>query len=164
MENVLKWAEAWAKTSIPEGKVLELRQSFCHDNGFDPAQADRDLWAFLKLNVTGTKIEGKFRTVKRLRGFEAWRVIVNPIEPKTLTKRRELHRLVHHPAQCKKLSEVEQAVIDWEKNRDDYYACGGQTVEEAEQCTIILDLMPADTPSTLMMALEDYEGDFMELK
>ena len=164
MENVLKWGEKWAKTTIPEDKVVELRQSFCHGDGFDPVQADRDLWSFLNLNVTGTKIEGKFRTVKRLRWFEAWRVIVSPIEPKTLTKLRELHRLVHHPAQCKKLSEIEQAIIDWEKNRDDYYACGGQTVEEAEQCTIILDLMPADTPSTLMMALEDYEGDFTELK
>ena len=84
MENLLKWAEKWAKTSIPQKKVAELRQSFCHDDGFDLVQADRDLWSFLNLNVTGMKAEGKFRTVKRLRGLEAWRVIVDPIEPKTL--------------------------------------------------------------------------------
>ena len=101
---MLQWAEKWAKTSIPDEKVLELRQSFCHDDGFDPVQADRDLWSFLNLNVTGTKIEGKFRTVKRLRGLEAWRAIVNPIEPKTLAKRRELHRLVHFVACCPRLS------------------------------------------------------------
>ena len=118
----------------------------------------------LNLNVTGAAVEGKFRTVKRLQGLEAWRIIVTPIEPKTLTKHRELHRKVHHPTQCKKLSEVEKAIIDLEKERDDYYECGGQVIAEVEQCTIILDLLPADTPSTLMMALEHYEGDFNELK
>ena len=86
------------------------------------------------------------------------------LNPRRYTKRRELHKLVHHPAQCKKLSKVEQANIDWEKNRDDYYACGGQAVEDPEQCTIILDLLPADTPSTLMMASEEYEGNFEEMK
>jgi hypothetical protein len=66
--------------------------------------------------------------------------------------------------QCKKLSEVERAIIDWEKDRDDFYSCGGQQIQESEQCTIIFDLLPSDIPSTLMMALEDYEGDFTELK
>ena len=164
MENILRWAESWAKVTIPEDAIAGLRQNFCMDDGFAPVKADRDLWSFLNLNVSGTAAEGKFRTVKRLRGLEAWRVIVVPIEPKTLTKRRELHRAVHHPSQCKKLSEVEQAIIDWEKDRDDYYSCGGQQIQESEQCTIILDLLPSDTPSTLMMALEDYEGDFNELK
>ena len=99
-----------------------------------------------------------------MRGLEAWRVIVVPIEPKTLTRRRELHKKVHQPAQCKKLSDVEKAIIDWEQDRDDYYECGGQLIEEKEQCTIILDLLPQDTPSTLLMALEDFVGEFDELK
>ena len=93
--------------------LLVALRSTLMDDGFDPVRADRDLWSFLNLNVTGTSVEGKFRTVKRLRGLEAWRAIVVPIEPKTLTKRRELHRKVHHPTQCKKLSEVEQAIRDW---------------------------------------------------
>ena len=37
------------------------------------------VWAFLNLNVTGTAAEGKFPTVKRLQGLEAWRMIVTPI-------------------------------------------------------------------------------------
>ena len=152
------------KTPIPDEKVEEFRASLCMDEGFDPVRANRDLWSFLNLNVTGTKAESKLRAVKRLRGLEAWRSIVVPIEPKTMTKRRELHHKVHHPNQCKKLSEVESAIAAWEKNRDEYYECGGQAIEESEQCTIILDLLPEDTPSTLMMALEDYEGDFEELK
>ena len=164
MENMLKWAGSWGKATIDENKVEELRASFCHENGFDPVRANRDLWSFLNLNVTCTKAEPKFRSVKRLRGFEAWRAIVVPIEPKTLTKRRELHRKVHHPVQCKRLSEAEAAIVTWEKNRDDYYECGGQTIEEKEQCTIILDLLPEDTPSTLMMALDNYDGDFAKLK
>ena len=127
------------------------------DDGFDPVQIDRDLWSFLNLNLTGN-IVTKLRAVKRLHGFEAWRAIVVPIEPKTVTRRRELHKKVHQPAQCKKLSDVENAIKMWEKDRDDYYDCGGQKIEEPEQCTIILDLLPETTPSTMMMTLEDYEG------
>ena len=53
-----------------------------------------------------------------------------------------MHKKVHQPTQCKKLSDVEAAIAQWEKDRDEYYACGGQPILEPEQCTIILDLLP----------------------
>ena len=126
-------------------------------------QIDCDLWSFLNLNLT-SNIVTTFRAVKRLHGFEAWRAIVVPIEPKTVTRRRELHKKSHQPAQCKKLSYVENAIEMWEEDRDDYYDCGGQKIEEPEQCTIILDLLPEITPSTMMMSLEEYEGKFEEIE
>ena len=121
-------------------------------------RANQELWSFLNLKLAG-KVESKYQSIKRFHGLDAWRLVVTKIEPKTFTKRRELHRKVHHPAQVKKLSEVMDAITAWEKNRDDYYECGRQTIEEAEQCTIILDILPESTPHSMMMGFEAYCGD-----
>ena len=43
-----------------------------NDVGFDPLQANLELWAFLNLPVSCTKIRNLFDKAKELQGFDVW--------------------------------------------------------------------------------------------
>ena len=46
------------------------------------------------------------------------------------------------------------AIETWDKLREKYQEMGGQEVVPNEQCVIILRMLPADTPPSLVMSLQ----------
>ena len=58
------------------------------------------------------------------------------------------------------------AIAAWEELRDRYYECGGQQLNNEDQCTDIMKIPPPDpeTPASMLMALEGYIGDPENLK
>ena len=51
----------------------------------------------------------------------------------------------------------------WQKVIDKFILMGGTEIPDEEKCIIVLKQLPADTPASMAMALEDYK-DYAELK
>ena len=104
MEQLLDWAEAFQKHTILPQHVAELERG-SHMLNLEARRLDRELWSFLNLNLTG-EAKKTFDSVPLLHGFEAWRQIVVPIEPRTLHRKMGMYTDVHHPPRAKNLGEV----------------------------------------------------------
>ena len=144
MKALLDWAEAWQKQEIPEAEIRNLHgHSAMSDVGFDPVQANHELWAFLNLNLpaSATKVRNLFKKAKELQGFDVWRRIVVPMAPKTISRRIDMHGDVHNPAAAKKLGDVMDVIDDWERLHEKYQEMGGMPIPPAEQCVIIMRML-----------------------
>ena len=64
MKAMLEWAEDFQKMEIPEAEIANLRNHSGHgamsDVGFDPVQANHEIWAFMNLNLQDTKAGNLF--------------------------------------------------------------------------------------------------------
>ena len=85
---------------------------------------DRELWFFLNLNLTGDAKE-TFDNLPRLQGFEAWRKIVVPMAPRTLTRMMSLYTEVRNPPRARSLKDVAASFDKWESQLRVYQRCGG---------------------------------------
>ena len=117
----------------------------------------------MNLNLQETKARNLFDKSKELQGFDVWRRLIVPTAPRTVSRRVDMHGDVHNPPKAKRLGELMDAISDWEKLQEKYQELGGQPIPPAEQCVIVLRMLPPDTPSSLVMQLEDY-SDFEALK
>ena len=73
-----------------------------------------------------------------------------------------------HPPKVNKLTEVADALEQWDRLRDDYVEIGGHDVPEDEKITIALKVLPRATPSSMLLALrkektyEDFKAALAE--
>ena len=118
---------------------------------------DRELWSFLNLNLTG-EAKVTFNSIPRLHGFEAWRQVVVPIEPRTLHRKMGMYMDVHHPARARNLGDVTACIKAWEKVLVQYARCGGRPLPEEEKCFIALQLLPLSTPPGMMLTLRGFQS------
>ena len=79
-----------------------------------------------------------------------------PIAPKTVAKRIEMHGSIHMPGKADKLNKLVDFIDAWEKLKEKYYEMGGQQIQTEDQCTIILKMLPNDTPPSMVMQLQEY--------
>ena len=124
--------------------------------GFSP-----ELWSFLNLNVTGMNAKEARRAfdgIPKLNGFEAWRKIVVPLEPKSAARISNLYDDVRRPTRAKNLLEFEARIEEWEQDITRYVECGGPELPQWEKCIIALKILPKDTPSTITIPLRKIQN------
>ena len=161
MKVFLRWAESAQSNTITDSHVRALSESgFCLDN--DPLQLSRDLWGYLNLSLTGKEHEN-FGNVESGNGFEAWRKLVVPLAPRSEARLMFMHRDIIKPPPSKRLTEVIADIEAWEGRLTEYYRCGGDRLSERTKVITAIDMMPPDTPHTVMLALKDMR-DLEKLK
>ena len=149
VQDLLDWAEKFSTMPIEEHHITGTQSYMMQGIGLNVIQASQELWAFLNARP-------KVDKAPRLNGVVVWCRVVCPMAPKLVARRVDLLTDLHNPPRAKKLSELTDAIESWEKLRDRHYQMGGQTVKGDEQCVISLKMLPPDTPSTMVMALEVY--------
>ena len=161
MKVFLRWAESAQAHTITDSHVRALADSgFCSDN--DPLQLSRDLWGYLNLSLTGKEHES-FGNVDSGNGFEAWRKLVVPIAPRSEARLMFMHRDIIKPPPSKRLTDVIGDIEAWEGRLTEYYRCGGDRLSDRTKVITAIDMLPPDTPHTLMLALKDMR-DLEKLK
>ena len=150
MEAMLDWAEGFQLHPISPADVAGCDSAPIMTN-IAATRLDRELWSFLNLNLTGDA-KMTFDNLPRLQGFEAWRKVVVPMGPRTLSRLMTLYSEVRNPPRAKNLDSVAGAFDAWEAKLRVYQRCGGHPPPEHEQVLIALQMLPLDTPSSMMLA------------
>ena len=71
---------------------------------------------------------------------------------RTLAHQHSLYTLVHQPGRAKTMKGVLQAYEIWDRDMRDYQFAWGQAPPEATKCVIALQMLPADTNESLILA------------
>ena len=74
-----------------------------------------------------------------------------------------MHLPVHNPARVTKLTDVADALERWDRVVSDYVKIGGKDVDEDEKITIALQVLPKNTPASMLLALRN-ETSYEALK
>ena len=157
MDIWLKWVEKFQQQKITQADVQSLRSG-----DVDPVQQSARLWGYLNLALKGSKLFTQFNNGETLNGFEAWRRVIVPLKPRTDAKRNTLHSRVHNPPRATSLTDIANKLEDWEQLVEEFGTCGGE-VSARDRMTVVMKLLPANTPSNLVMGLREC-SDFEMLK
>ena len=76
-----------------------------------------------------------------------------PMAPRTVSGRVDMHGDVHNPPKAKRLGELVDAIEACDKLHEKYQQMVGMEAAPDEQCVIILRMLPADKPPSLVMSL-----------
>ena len=106
------------------------------------------------MNLTGDAKE-TFDNLPRLQGFEAWRKIVVPMAPRTLTRMMSLYTEVRNLPRARSLKDVAASFEKWESQLRVYQRCGGAPPPEHEKVLIALEALPVTTPASMTLALRN---------
>ena len=150
MELLLDWAEGFQLHPISPADVAACDSAPCMTN-IAATRLDRELWSWLNLNLTGSAKE-TFDNLPRLQGFEAWRKIVVPMAPRTLSRMMSLYTEVRIPPRARSLRDVASSFETWEAKLRVYARCGGADMPEYEKVLIALKVLPVSTPASMMLA------------
>ena len=74
--------------------------------------------------------------------------------PSTVSRHVDMQGDVHNPPKAKWLGDPVDAIEAWDKLHEKYKEMGCTEVVPDEQCVIILRMLTADTPSSLVMSLQ----------